>query len=206
MRVSMHMTLVALNLPESVPTLLKVADAIGQRMTGNSWFPDPTPPLAVVASAVAELRDAQVTKASRTRGTAAARNEKLKTVVDLLTRLKGYVQGVANDNPEHAAEIIESAGMSVKKSTAFVRPPFSAKHGPTSGSVVLMARSAGDRCCHQWQSSTDGGKTYRSAPQTQQGKTVIDRLTPGQTVLFRHRPVTIHGEGEWSDPIALVIT
>jgi hypothetical protein len=205
MRVSMHMTLVALNLPESVPSFLKTADGIVQRMTGNSWFPDPSPPLAVVASAVAELRDAQVTTESRTRGTAAARNEKLKTVVDLLMRLKGYVQGVANDNPESAAAIIESAGMSVKKPTAFVRPPFSVKQGPTSGSVVLMARSAGDRCCHQWQSSSDGGKTFRSAPLTQQGRTVIDGFTPGQTVLFRHRPVTIHGEGEWNDPIALVI-
>jgi hypothetical protein len=201
----MHRTLVALNLPESVPKLIDVASAIRLRMTGNAWFPAPDPPLAAVASAVAELGDAEVTTQSRTRGTVAARNERLRTVLDLLTRLKGHVQGVANDNPDHAVAIIESAGMSVKKSTAFVRPPFSAKQGPTSGSAVLMARSAGDRCAHLWQFSIDGGKTWRSAPRTQQGKTTIPGFTPGQTVLFRHCPVTIHGEGDWCDSIALVV-
>jgi hypothetical protein len=177
-----------------------------QRMAGNAWVPAPNPPLATVASAIAELRDAQVTKETRTRGTAAARNEKLVAAVDLLTRLKAYVQGVANDNPENAAAIIESAGMSVKKSTAYTRLPFSVKHGPTSGSARLMARSAGDRGMHQWQLSTDGGRTWRSAPQTQQGKTVISGFVPGQTASFRHRPVTIRGEGDWSEPIAIIVT
>jgi hypothetical protein len=95
--------------------------------------------------------------------------------------------------------------MSVKKSTAYARAPFSVKQGPTSGSALVMARSAGDRGAHQWQHSTDGGETWRSAPQTQQGKAVIRGLVPGQTAWFRHRPVTIHGEGDWSEPIAIVV-
>jgi hypothetical protein len=206
MSVRMHKPLVALNLPGSLPTLIEVMDAMVQRMEGNAWFPDPNPSLATVASAITELREAQVTKETRTRGTAMARNEKLATALGLLTRLKGYVQGVANDNPENAAAIIESAGMSVKKSTAYARPPFSVKQGPTSGSARLMARSAGDRGSHHWQHSTDGGRTWRSAPQTQQGKAVISGFVPGQTAWFRHRPVTIHGEGDWSEPIAIIVT
>ena len=206
MSVRMHKTFVALNLPGSLPSLIDVMDAMVQRMTGNAWFPAPTPPLATVASAIAELREAQVTKETRTRGTAAARNEKLATALGLLTRLKSYVQGVADDNPENAAAIIESAGMSVKKSTAYARLPFSVKQGPTSGSVRLMARSAGDRGAHQWQHSTDGARTWQSAPRTQQGKTVLSGFVPGQTAWFRHRPVTIRGEGDWSEPIAIIVT
>ena len=205
MSVRMHKTLVALNLPGSLPALIDVVDAMVQRMAGTIWFPDPDPPLATVASAIAELREALVAKETRTRGTAAARNEKLATAVDLITRLKGYVQAVANDNPESAAAIIASAGMSVKKSAAYARLPFSVKQGPTSGSARLMARSAGDRGSHQWRHSTDGGGTWQSAPQTQQGKAVIRGFVPGQTAWFRHRPVTIHGEGAWSEPIAIVV-
>jgi hypothetical protein len=197
---------VALNRPEKVPDLMAFVDAIVQRMTGNSWFPDPDPPLAVVASAIAELREAQVLTDLRARGTASARDAKLEPLLGLLDRLKAYVERVANDNPEHAAEIIESAAMSVKKSSAYVPPPFSVQQGPTSGSALLRARSAGDRGTHYWQSSTDGGKTWSPTTKTyNKAETILSGFTPGQNVWFRHSVLTKDGEGDWCDPIALII-
>jgi hypothetical protein len=70
---------------------------------------------------------------------------------------------------------------------------------------LLAARSADDRGCHEWQFSTDGGKTWSSAPRTVQGKTILMGFAPGQTIWLRHRLVTLDREGAFCDPIALVI-
>jgi hypothetical protein len=198
--------IVVLNRPEKIPELMAFADFIVQRMTGNSWFPDPDPPLSVVASAIAELRAAQVAKDLGGRGTTSARDAKLEPLVRLLDDLKAYVQRVANDNPDHAPEIIESAGMSMKKSSAYVPPPFSAVPGPTSGSAHLKARAAGNRGTHYWQSSTDGRNTWSPIKRTRKAEVTLSGFTPGQTVWFRHNTLTTRGEGDWCDPIAIIIT
>jgi hypothetical protein len=70
---------------------------------------------------------------------------------------------------------------------------------------LLAARRADDRGGHEWQLSTDGGKTWSAAPRTLQGKTILMGFTPGQTVWLRHRPVTLDGEGAFCEPIALII-
>jgi site-specific DNA recombinase len=53
--------------------------------------------------------------------------------------------------------------------------------------------------------ATDGGKTWVPAPVTLQARTTIAGLVPGATVLFRYRPVTKSGEGDWSQAASLVI-
>jgi hypothetical protein len=114
MTVSMQRTLASLRLPTKVPALVQVARAILEAMTNNRSFPKPSPSLAAIAAAIADLQAAEVATLSRTRGTAAVRDAKRAALVSLLVRLKGYVQGVADDDPERAETLIENAGMNVK--------------------------------------------------------------------------------------------
>jgi hypothetical protein len=133
------------------------------------------------------------------------RDRRLAVLVGLLVRLKGYVEGVAEEDPEHAVAIIESAGMHVKRSTARTKPGFDVQQGRVSGSVRLVARSAGDRAGYLWEWRQDGGSTWHRVPQTIQARTVVSGLPPASTCWFRYRAVTKSGETDWSEPRSFVV-
>jgi hypothetical protein len=161
--------------------------------------------LATVTNAIHELQAAETAALSRTKGAATVRNEKRTALVKLLQQLKNYIQTTADGSVETAASMIQSAGLVVRK--AAVHPPrvFAAKPGAVSGSATLIARSAARRASYEWQYSTDAGKTWAAVPSTLQSKTTIVGLAPGATALFRYRPVTKHGEGDWSQPASLIV-
>jgi len=196
---------VTLKLPRKVPDLIKLAQAIVTAMTGNANFQTPEPPLASVTGATNDLMVAETATQARTRGAAATRNDKRATLVQLLEQVKGYIQKTADANMENGAAIIQSAGVSVKKPAVRAPRTFEAKPGAVSGSVKLVAKSASHRASYEWQYSTDGGKTWLSAPVTLQAKTTISGLTPGATVTFRYRGVTKTGEGDWSQLITFIV-
>jgi len=186
-------------------TLINFTQQVVKSMTGNPSFPTPSPTLAAITTAAAELQAAENATLARTKGAATLRNEKRSTLVVLLQELAGYVQTVANANVEASASIIESAGMAVRKAAAPGPRVFAARPGPVSGTAKLLARSAGPRASYEWQTSTDGGKTWTLAPVTLQAKTTVTGLAVGATVLFRCRPVTKAGEGDWSEAASLVV-
>jgi hypothetical protein len=197
--------LVTLKLPKPVPALIKYGRAIVTAMTGNANFTNPEPALAAVTAALDELQLAETATQARTHGAAATRNDKKGTVVQLLEQVKGYIQKTADANMENGASIIQSAGLSVKKPAARAPKTFEAKPGAVSGSVKLVTKSAGHRASYEWQYSTDGGKTWLSAPVTLQAKTTISGLVPGATVTFRYRGVTKTGEGDWSQLVSVIV-
>ena len=197
--------IVTLKLPKKVPDLIKFAQAMVTAMTGNANFPTPEPALAPITSATNDLATAETATQARTHGAAATRNAKLATLVQLLEQLKAYIQKCADANPENGAAVIQSAGVSVKKAAVRAPRTFEAKPGAVSGSVKLVAKSAAHRASYEWQYSTDGGKTWQSAPVTLQAKTTISGLAPGATVTFRYRGVTKTGEGDWSQLVTLIV-
>jgi hypothetical protein len=205
MTISQHRIQVALNLPDSVPALVIAARVIIEAMTGNPVFPAPVPALAKVASAVEALNEAQVAVLTRARGTAALRDSRLRVLVSLLRRLGAYVQGVADDDPERAVSIIESAGMSVKKKGSASKAPLAVTQGKRSGTAQLAARSAGDRASYEWQYSADGGKTWLPIPRTNQAKTLVTGLPVGTKCLFRLRVLTAKLATNWTDPVPLLV-
>lgn len=205
MTVSMQRTLVALNLPLSTAKLLRLAEVIVEKMTDNEWFPSPSPSLAKVTAASQALESAEVDRLSGTKGKAAVRNAKRSALWSLLTRLKAYVQGVADDNPEHAASIIEGAGMDVKQKTPPKKPPFEVKPGPVSGSVRLVVRAVAKEAFYEWGVSTDGGKTWTSRGKTAQTQKILKDLPVGETCSFRFRATTRRGQGDWCAPVAFLV-
>jgi hypothetical protein len=174
-------------------------------MTGNASFPTVVPALATISAAISALQTAETAALARTKGAVVTRNELRTALVTLLQQLKGYIQTTADANVENGASIIASAGVDVRKTV--VRSPrvFGAKPGAVTGSAKLIAASAGHRASYEWEYSSDGGKTWVTAPVTLQAKTTLAGLTAGSTVQFRYRPVTKTGEGNWSQPVSLLV-
>jgi hypothetical protein len=203
---SIHRATISLAIPDRVADLVLYANNVVQKMTNNPSFPAPTPTLAALAAASADLHAAETAALSRTKGTATVRNGKRAVLVSLLQQLRGYVQAIADATPENGAAIIESAGLAVRRIPTPQKRPFAVKQGALSGSAVVTALAAGPRSSYEWQYSTDGGKTWVFAPATTQGRTTVTGLPPGATVQFRYLHVTPKGgQGDWSQPLSLLL-
>jgi len=120
-----------------------------------------------------------------------------------LAVLKGLFD--SGQMPEDGAEIIESAGVAVRKTVVRAARIFAAKVGTITGTAKLVAPAAARRSSYEWQYSADGGKTWAPSVVTLQAKTTILGLTAGSTVLFRYRPVLKTGEENWSQTVSLVV-
>jgi hypothetical protein len=205
MAVVIHRSIVVLKLPLSVPALLKTCQAIATAMTGNVHFPSPTPAITVVLAQIAALAAAEAATKTRANGTVQARNDARVALVQSMHALKGQVQQAADASPEIAETIIASASMGVRKAPLRTKAPFVAKLGPTTGTVVLVAKAASRRAGYEWEWSADGGKTWTAMPTTLQAKTTLSGVASGTSAVFRFRPVTPKGEGDWSVPVPLLV-
>jgi hypothetical protein len=194
-----------LKLPKRMADLITYAQGIVKAMTGNASFPTPAPTLATVASAIGDLQTAETAALSRVKGAVAVRDDKRAALIKLLQQLKAYVQTVVEANVENGGAIIQSATLAVKKTPVFKPRVFTAVEGVVSGTAKLVAASAGPRTAYEWESSVDGGKTWVTTPATLQARTVVTGLTPGATVQFRYRVLTKTGEGNWSQPVSLIV-
>ena len=96
-----HRALAVLSLPRNVSALITYAVGLVKGMTGNAYFPTPTPPLATVQTAVADLQTAETGAQTRVKGAAALRNEKQQALLTLLEQLRTYVQSMADASPEN---------------------------------------------------------------------------------------------------------
>jgi hypothetical protein len=198
-------SLVVLHLAKPVPAFITQATNIATRMTGNPYFPTPTPNLALITAAIGTLQTAEATAVSRIKGAAAARNQRRKELVALLEQLRTYVQTVADADEANAPAIIESAGFSLRKKATHTPRVFAAKPGPNSGVAVVVTASAGKPASYDWQYSIDGGKTWVLLTSTLQAKTTVAGLTPGVVAQFKYRVVTRLGATDWSQPVSLTI-
>jgi hypothetical protein len=202
--VTIRRSIVTLNLPKRIPDLIVYANQVAIAMTGNTSFPTPLIPVATLQADIAALNNAEQAVLTRAKGAAANRNVKLAVVRSDLEHEKAYVQQIADQNPATAEAVIHSAGMAVKKTTLRNKANLAAKLGPVSGSVHLVAKSAGYRVAYEWQYSLDQ-KTWTSAPTTLQAKADLTGLTSGTTYSFRVRPVLKTGEAAWTQIVSLLV-
>ena len=193
-----------LDLPKRINVLITYASGVVTGMTGNASFPTPSPALATVAAAIADLQTAETAALVRGKGAAATRNSKRAVLITLLQSLRMYVQSIADQNGENAPSIIKSAGLAVKKTATRKPRVFAALAGAVSGTVKIVAPSAGARSSYDWQYSTDG-KTWIDLTSTIQAKTNLTGQTPGTVLEFRYRPVTKTGAADWSAPVSYTV-
>ena len=200
-----HRSIAALKVPKAIPAAITYSRNIVTKMSGNSYFPSPVPPLNEVSTATDELETAEKAAQLRTHGAVANRNAKRTALLAKLELLRGYVQNQADADHENAAAIIQSAAMQVRKVPTRPKRVFAAKQGAVSGSVVLVTASAGRRASYDWEWSNDGGKTWQPLPSTLQTKTSVTGLAPATTYSFRFRAVTRTGVSDWSQPASLLL-
>jgi hypothetical protein len=200
-----HRSLASLKLPKPVPAIIAHAQAIVTSMTDNPHFPSPVPALWVVSKAVTDLQNAEAAVLTRAKGKAAIRNAKQTMVGSLLQQLRGYVQVTADGDPDNAAAIIESAGMTLKKQPTLRPRVFSAKPGSVSGEIKVVCPTAGHRASYDWEYSIDSGVNWLAMPSSLQASTKLEGLTPGTSVMFKYRSVTSKGVGDWSAAITVTV-
>lgn len=201
--VTTHRALVVLKLSKTSVALSKEGHAIIVAMTNNVWFGSPSPTLIMLGDLLKALDDANALP--KVPGAAAARWTALKAVVKALQQEAGYVQGVADESPAKAEEIILSAGMRVKRVTVRQRNTDQVNQGGLSGLVLLMAAVAGPTACYLWQWSTDQ-KNWTNLPQVFKATTSVSGLTPATTYYFRYRTVTPKGgESDLSQVLSLIV-
>jgi hypothetical protein len=197
---------IVLNLPKAVPALIVRANNIHDNMAQNAkTFPSPAPTLPVFATDVANLTTAEAAVKNRTKGAATTRDLALKAVVVDIHQLAAYVEGLANADPDNAASIAQEAAMALRKTAVRTKPTLTTKQTST-GVVHVVAKAIDGARANNWQYSTDGGKTWVSAPTSTKANTVITGLTPGSTVTFRHQAVTKAGAQDWSQPVTAIVT
>lgn len=196
---------VVLRRPSSPGKLIIWAKAIVNAMAANPlMYPKPVPPLAQLTSHIDAFAAAHVATQNRTVGLVAVRNEQLPALLADLDAIQHYVQSLADADPENAAPIITTAGMSVRKRRSAGKAPFVVRPSGYTGYVDAIVKAV-KNAAHEWAYSLDGGTTWISAPTSLQSKVKLGPLTPGTLAKFRHRVVTKTGPGDWDDPVSLMV-
>jgi hypothetical protein len=198
--------LAVLLLPKPTKELLTFGKAVHDAMLGNPNFPRPNPPLGVFKANLEALDDAETKAATRTKGAATARDAIKKQVMNDLSHLCDYVQGVAEKaaSPAAAAAVISSAFMSIKKVPQRVTPPLRAKNTGVPGQVALAAKPVARKASYYWEHSLDQ-VTWTCVPETLNASTTIDGLPWAQLCYFRFRALTGAGKGEYSPVVSLLV-
>src|SRR5580700_10391998 len=105
---------IILRLATTLALFIAQAKAILAAILANAkLFPAPTPTTAQLSSDIDALDLAETATHTRTKGTVEARDAKEVIVRADLALLRGYVQSVADADPDNAPSIAQAAGMAV---------------------------------------------------------------------------------------------
>ena len=198
---------VVLKPPHKVADLIVFGQKVHDQMAASTTLlPTPDPVLTVLATHLGDLVTKEAAAKTRAVGAVSARDAAEQVVRNDLESERAYVEKLCIADPANAQTIAQSAGMALYKAGAHHKPDLVAKHGAVSGSVDLVVKAAPGAKAHDWQVSTDGGKTWNDAGSTTKGKVTVPNLPPGTTATFRHRVLTKAGRSDWSQPVSLVVS
>jgi hypothetical protein len=195
---------IALKLSKVVASLILFGRHIVQAMTGNVYFTTLTAAITALSTDLDALEVAEATAKRGGKGTAAARDLKLKTVETDLTALAANVAQIANQNLAQGAAIIASSGFTEKKHTVHPKANLAASMSETPNEVILRAKAIRG-AYYAWQMSTDGGKTWIAIGGSTEANYSVPNLTLGQTYLFRFQTTLKKVASEWSQTISFMV-
>jgi hypothetical protein len=200
----MRRAIIAFKIPRRNNDRIHYARAVAEAMTGNPYFPSPRPTMAVLTAHIDAAAAAQAQVLIGPIGSAARRNAVFAAIRTDLDQLRVYVESVAATSATEAAAIVASAGMSLKRPGLSDKQPLVVKPGPASGSVVVVAKAAGDRATYEWQYSKVG-EPWIDAEPTRQAKKAFHGLAPMTTYQFRVRSVTKAGRSDFGDEVTCLV-
>jgi hypothetical protein len=197
---------IVLGLPRAVAALIVRLTAILGAMTANkTTFNSPPIAIATVVTHVAALAAAEAATKTKAAGTKQTRDDALTLVIEDAKQLHAYVQQLANASPNQALTIAEKAAMTLRKVGAHPVHDLTIKQGST-GTVHVSARSVKGARAHEWQYSTDGGKSWTIMSATTTARTIITGLQPGVLVEVKHRSVVKGAPANWSAPFQAAVS
>jgi|ERR1051326_4966455 len=180
-------------------------------MTNNTNFPNPTPPLTEVTSAVDELTQAfalvQSAKSEVTTRVATQNNAETK-LDQTLTKLAGYVESVAGRDDT----LITSVGMETKASRSAATLPsvpqaLGANAGEHEGEINLFWKSVLNARSYVIEFSLDpaAASSWTHVGIATSASKVVTNLTSGKRYWFRIAAVSAGGQSGWSEHATKVV-
>ena len=170
----------------TVPEKFEFARSIIIAMTGNAYFPNPSPALSTIASNADNLQAAHVAAQTRAKGTVAIMDAMEQVLHVSLWQLAHYVEAIANATPENAEAIIQSAGMEVKKT--YIQKPCELHVASTNKGEVTLTCPYTRGGSYRWEVST-GDPTiemnWELLEVVRQTKLVYNGLISGNFYHFR---------------------
>jgi len=180
-------------------------------LTNNASFPNPSPPLTEVTTAVDELEKAfaSVQAARSEVATKSATQDNAATKLDqTLTQLAGYVESVAGKNDT----LITSAGMETKSAPSAPAVPgapqgLSAAAGEHDGEINLVWRPVTNARSYIVEFSLDpaAANTWTHAGVATAANKTMTNLTSGKRYWFRVAAVGAVGPSGWSEHATKVV-
>jgi hypothetical protein len=200
---------------DKTPDFIVNAQHVHDMLLGNSYFADVQPLLAQLQTDINTLMGDESKAKTKVVGASNTVTQQKGIIYNQVELIKATVQKDVNlpANINNAIVMVNSTGMFVKGHTPPTIAPLHVKHGETSGSVILIAKSVGNHAAYEWQESKDGINwvdcTIRVTLETHNP---LSGFTPSTTWCFRMKPVLPanaktgpKGEGSWSNPVSIVI-
>ena len=176
-------------------------------------FVTPNPTIQVIDGQVVIVNKAETLAQTRAKGSAGARNVQRSILVGMLEADLTYIQGIADNasTPEQAANILQLGGVVVAAVGQHAKQILTVTQAQPGGLVLLDAfarvlKNGAKSAFFNWQSTSDGGKTFVNLPSTPKSKTTAAGFTPLTTVGFRvcfTGPTAI--PGEWSQIVSFLV-
>jgi hypothetical protein len=194
----------AANMPTTSAGLITYTHALIAGLTGNAHIPSAAALVTTLAGLLTPYEAAEAATVSRTKGTVGARNAARTALRSAIRSTVADIQQAADADPDNAEAIITSTSLRVRKAAVRVKAPFAVKQGSVSGTAILTVKSEGPHAAYDWQMSVDAGHTWTDLTSTTKARTSVSALPVATTVQFRFRALTPKGQGDWSQPIALL--
>jgi hypothetical protein len=174
-------------------------------MTGNAYFPNPSPSLSSISTQIQLLEDAFSKSQTGLKGSVAQLIPIRRQLLLMLKALAAYVEAVANEESDLAGPIIQSAGMDVKRAPPKPNRAFTAEALPMSGQIRLSTQAI-PRSVFIYQVSTQPNNpaSWETVHIDLRVKKTLTGLTPGIRYYFRMATVTNKIQSDWSPMVAVI--
>jgi hypothetical protein len=180
------------------------AQRIVDNLTNNANYPNPTPALADITTALTAYRDALTQVKNGGKDKTALKNEKRKALEALLNALALYVQANCQNN----LAILLSSGFESRKSNAplgvLEKPEnFKIQNGPNSGGIRLSVDKLNGATSYlfEYAPAPVNGTTQWIVRAGTARTFILEGLTSGQQYAFRVAGVGAHPTLVYSDVI-----
>lgn len=200
--------IVALGLTgKPTPQLITDTEHYLHSMTGNSHFPNPNPVLSVISGNLDIVKASYAISVTRVKGAADKLHADAKLLHINLKALAAYVESIANQDPDHAADIIATAGMAIQKPAVRKPKVFSVKQSKIHGEVMIDSKAVTNGF-YYYDMSTDPNLAESSWVRIYGGskvKFVKGGLTIGTRYFFRTSVVIKSVQGNPSSVVSLIV-